>query len=192
LSTSPTGPTLAEHFLKTTQGLHNYQSGQQYANLGYLAGGASGVLSFALNPSQTIPYALDGSQPWETPLLQDIHTLADFKAVIILTDNSDTARIWVEQAGTILGQTPLLMAISAQAEPMIRPYYDSKQIKGLVTGLAGGKAYEQALQLSGLGQQYWDSFSSGLFIAELIIIFGSLWSIISVWRKRKSVHEEEA
>jgi len=192
LSTSPTGPALAEHFLKTTQSQHNYQSGLQYANLGYLAGGASGVLSFVLNPSQTIPQAMDGSLPWQSPLLQDIHTLADFKAVIIFTDNSDTARIWVEQAGTTLGETPLLMAISAQAEPMIRPYYDSKQIKGLVTGLAGGKAYEQALEFSGLGQKYWDSFSYGLFIAELIIIFGALWSIVSIWRNRKSVLEEEA
>jgi hypothetical protein len=111
--------------------------------------------------------------------------------VIVLTDNADTARIWVEQTGAILGQTPLLMAISAQAEPMIRPYYDSQQIKGLVTGLAGGKAYEQALQLSGLGQLYWDSYSLGLFVAECIIIFGSLWSLISVWRNRKSAHEEE-
>ena len=192
LSTSPTGPALAEHFFKTTQSQHNYQSGLQYTNLGYLAGGASGVLSFVLNPSQTIPQAMDGSLPWQSPLLQDVRSLSDFKAVIILTDNSDTARIWVEQAGMVLGETPLLMAISAQAEPMIRPYYDSKQIKGLVTGLAGGKAYEQALQLSGLGQKYWDSFSYGLFIAELIIIFGALWSILSIWRNRKSVLEEEA
>jgi hypothetical protein len=192
LSTSPAGPALAEHFLKTTQSQHNYQSGLQYANLGYLAGGASGVLSFVLNPSQTIPRALDGSLPWQSSLLQDVQSLEDFKAVIILTDNSDTAKIWVEQAGMALGETPLLMAISAQAEPMIRPYYDSKQIKGLVTGLAGGKAYEQAIQLSGLGQQYWDSFSYGLFIAELIIILGALWSIVSIWRNRKSVLEEEA
>jgi len=192
LSTSPYGPILAENFLKNIYLLHNYQSGMQYTNLGYLAGGASGVLSFALDPSQTIPLAIDGSQPWQSPVLQDVRSLADFKAVVILTDNSDTARIWVEQTTVLLGETPLLMAISAQAEPMIRPYYDSKQIRGLVTGLAGGKAYEQALQRTGLGQLYWDSFSYGLFIAELIIIFGALWSIISIWRNRKSVHEEEA
>jgi hypothetical protein len=192
LSTSPTGPALAEHFLNTFQSKYNYQSGLQYTNLGYLAGGASGVLSFVLNPSQTIPQAMDGSLPWQSPLLQDVQSLADFKAMIIITDNSDTARIWVEQAGTTPGAPPLLMAISAQAEPMIRPYYDSKQIKGLVTGLAGGKAYEQALQLTGLGQQYWDSFSYGLFIAEVMIIFGALWSIVSIWRNRKSVLEEEA
>lgn len=192
LSTSPTGSTLAEHFLNATQSQHNLQSGLQYTNLGYLAGGASGVLSFVENPSQTIPRAIDGSLPWQTLLLLDIHTLADFKAVIVLTDNSDTARIWVEQTGSKLGETPLLMAISAQAEPMIRPFYDSKQIKGLVTGLAGGKAYEQALQLSGLGQKYWDSFGSGLFIAELIILLGALWSIISNRKNRKSALKREA
>ena len=192
LSTSPTGSTLAEHFLKTTQSQHNNQSGLQYTNLGYLAGGASGVLSFVENPSQTIPKAIDASLPWQTPLLQDIHTLADFRAVIILTDNSDTARIWIEQTNGKLGETPLLMAISAQAEPMIRPYYDSKQINGLVTGLAGGKAYEQALQLSGLGQKYWDSFGSGFFIAEVIIFLGALWSIVSIQKNRKSLRKEEA
>ena len=150
------------------------------------------MLSFVENPSQTIPKAIDASLPWQTPLLQDIHTLADFRAVIILTDNSDTARIWIEQTNGKLGETPLLMAISAQAEPMIRPYYDSKQIKGLVTGLAGGKAYEQALQLSGLGQKYWDSFGSGFFIAEVIIFLGALWSIVSIQKNRKSLRKEEA
>ena len=191
VSTSPTGPALAEHFLKTTQSQHNYQSGTQYTNLGYLSGGASGILSFSSNPSQTLPQAVDGSSPWQTPFLQDIQNLADFSAVIVLTDNADTARIWVEQAGNILGQTPLLMAISSQVEPMIRPYYDSKQIKGLVTGLAGGKAYEQTMLSTGLGQQYWDSYSSGLFIAELIILFGSLWGLISIWRNRGSAPKEE-
>lgn len=191
LSTSPTGPALAEYFLKNTQGQVAFQGNQQSTNLGYLAGGASGVLSFATNPSQTLPNALDGSQPWQTPLLQDVHTLADFAAVIILTDNSDTARIWVEQAGPLLGGKPMLMAISAQAEPMIRPYYESNQIKGLVTGLSGGKAYEQALQLPGLAARYWDSFSMGLFIAELIIILASLWSIFSILRDHKPAQKEE-
>ena len=44
---------------------------------------------------------------------------------------------------------PMLMVISAQAEPMIRPYYDSGQLQGLVTGLAGGKAYEEIINRPG-------------------------------------------
>ena len=191
LSTYPTGSALAEYFLKNTQGRDAVTNDQQFTNLGFLAGGASGVLSFATNPSQTMPYAQDGSQPWLNSLLQDVHTLSDFAAVIILTDNSDTARIWVEQAVPLLNGKPMLMAISAQAEPMIRPYYDSKQIQGLVTGLSGGKAYEQLLQLPGLGQQYWDAFSSGIFLAELAIIFASLWSLISIFRNRKPAQKVE-
>jgi hypothetical protein len=77
---------------------------------------------------------------------------------------------------------------------MIRPYYDSGQIKGLVTGLAGGKAYEQAneqaFQGVGLARRYWDAFSAGLFLAEVMILVGGLWSGIAAWRARRSKTEE--
>lgn len=189
LSTSPTGPALADYFLRTTQVVT--QSSQGIVNLGYLTGGALGVLSFVTAPSQTLPYALDGSQPWQSSLLNDVHVLSDFAAVIILTDNSDTARVWVEQAFPLLGGKPMLMAISAQSEPMIRPYYDSHQIQGLVTGLVGGKAYEQVFSLPGVAKTYWNSFSLGLLIAELIIIFAGLWSFFSILRNRTPAQKEE-
>jgi hypothetical protein len=191
LSTSPAGPALAEYFLRTTQNQGLFKSEQPYANLGYLAGGSTGILSFATDPSGTMPHALDGSQPWQTSLLEDVRNLSDFAALVILTDNSDTARQWVEQAGPLMGGKPVLMAISAQAEPMIRPYVESNQIQGLVSGIAGGKAYEQWLQLPGLGQRYWDSFSLGLFMAEVMIILAGLWSVISFLRYRKPAQEEE-
>jgi len=191
LSTSPSGPALAEYFLRTTQNQGLFKSEQPYANLGYLAGGATGILSFATNPSGTMPTALDGSHPWQTSLLDDVRSLSDFAALVILTDNSDTARQWIEQAGPLMGGKPILMAISAQAEPMIRPYVESNQIQGLVSGIAGGKAYEQWLQLPGLGQKYWDSFSLGLFMAEVMIILAGLWSAISAIRYRRPAQEEE-
>lgn len=191
LSTSPTGPALAEYFMKTTQAQVISLNSQQVTELGYLAGGASGILSFATHPSQTMPYALDGSQPWQSGMLQDVNALSDFAALIILTDNSDTARMWVEQAGPLLGGKPMLMAISAQAEPMLRPYYDSHQVQGLVAGLAGGKAYEQALALPGLAKHYWNSFSFGLLFAELVIGLAILWSLVSMLRDRQPAQKEE-
>lgn len=99
-----------------------------------------------------------------------------------MTDSADTARVWIEQAGPMLGNTPMAMVISAQAEPMVRPYLDSGQIKGLVTGLAGGKAYEQSLQRPGLGSIYWNAFSAGLCSAELLIGIGGLLGILAAWR----------
>ena len=87
---------------------------------------------------------MDGQQAWQLPPLQGVQKLSDFAAILILTDNADSGRAWIEQTGSAIGNTPLLMVISAQAEPMLLPYYDSGQIKGLVTGLAGGEAYAQA------------------------------------------------
>jgi hypothetical protein len=193
ISTSPTGPILAEHFLQTTPLVkeHQYQSGNQYVNLGYLAGGPAGILYFADAPTEAVTVTMDG-QPaqWGTGPLQGIQKLSDFAAVIILTENADTGRNWIEQAGPHLGNTPMLMVVSAQAEPMIRPYFDSGQLKGLVSGLSDAKIYEQSNQSLGpthqfgLDNQYWDSFSVGMLVAELLIIVGVVLGGVIDWRAR--------
>ena len=201
ISTSPTGPILAEHFLQTTPLVkdYQYQSGKQYVNLGYLAGGPAGILYFADAPTEAVTVGMDG-QPanWGTGPLQDIQMLSDFAAVIILTDNADTGRLWIEQAGPHLGNALMLMVISAQAEPMIRPYFDSGQIKGLVSGLSDSKIYEQSNQSIdpthqfGLDNHYWDSFSVGMLVAELLIIAGVVLGVVIDWRARHKDSGEEA
>jgi hypothetical protein len=85
----------------------------------------------------------------------------------------------------------MLMVISAQAEPMIRPYYDSGQLKGLVSGLAGGRAYGQATQRPGPAGAYWDAFSAGMLAAEIMIVVGAVWSAISAWRERRLARQRE-
>jgi len=175
--------------MHNTQGQHNYQAGQQYVNLGYLAGGPAGVLDFAAEPSVAAPFTVDGQNAWLLSPLQGIQKLSDFALILILTDDADTGRVWIEQAGPELGATPMAMVISAQAEPMIRPYYDSGQIKGLVTGLAGGHAYEQALQRPGLGGKYWNAFGVAMLVAEIMIVVGAIWNAISALRERRAAKE---
>ena len=191
ISTSPTGPILAEHFMQITRPAYGHQTSGEYINLGYLAGGPAGVLYFAVDPVSTAPLTVGGDPAWELPALQNIRTVSDFAAVIVLTDNADTGRTWIEQTAPYLGETPLLMVISAQAEPMIRPYYDSGQLDGLVTGLAGGKSYEQAVQMPGLSERYWNAFSIGLFVAVVIITLGSAWSLVGVLINRRKLREEK-
>jgi hypothetical protein len=194
ISTSPTGPALAEHFLNTTSLVYaqQYQSGVQYTNLGYLAGGPAGMMYFADAPTDAILFSVDGQPAWGTGPLQGIQNLSDFAAVIILTDNADTGRNWIEQAGPRLGNTPMLMMISAQAEPMIQPYFDSGQIKGLVSGLSDAKIYEQTYSRPGLANQYWDSFSIGMLIAELLIATGAVLGVVTDYRTRHKDSTEGA
>jgi hypothetical protein len=186
---------LAEHFLQDTSTSH-LVSGQQYVNLGYLAGGPSGVQYFAIFPAEAAAFTVEGQRAWQLPPLQGIQKLSDFATIIVLTDNADSGRIWIEQTGSAIGNTPMLMVISAQIEPMILPYYDSGQIKGLVTGLAGGEAYGRAFVSpdapTGLAQRYWNSFSAGILLAEILIVIGALWSAVAGWRARRAKSGEGA
>lgn len=191
VSTSPSGPLLAERLVGKFQSVHKYQPGTQYVNLGYLPGGPAGIAAFAAAPSSAIQFTVNSARAWETEALAGLETLDNFAAVLVVTDSVDTGRAWIEQAGPALARSPLIMAISAQAEPIIRPYYDAGQVKGLLTGLVGGAAYEQIMGKPGLGRQYWDSLSSGFLVAEIFIVIGSLWGIFAALRARRDQRQDD-
>jgi hypothetical protein len=172
--------------------VHKYQSGVQYINLGYLAGGPAGMLYFADSPTEALPVDVDGKFVWGTSPLKGVQSLGNFAAFIILTDNADTGRNWIEQVSPQLGNVPMMMIISAQAEPMIWPYFDSGQLKGLVSGLSDAKVFEQTYNRPGLANQYWDSFSVGMLVAELIIGAGAVLGVILDWRARHKDSGKEA
>lgn len=188
VSTSPIGPALAEQFLASTQ-VNHLETGMQYANLGYLPGGPAGVYYFASSPQAAAPRTVEGAPAWEMPVLQGVERLSDFAMLVVLTDNADTGRVWVEQTRTFIGETPVLMVISAQAEPMIRPYYDSGQVQGLVAGLAGGKTYEQSFETGNLARRYWDSFGTGTLASVILIAIGGVVGAILARQDRKKEKE---
>jgi hypothetical protein len=66
------------------------------------------------------------------------------------------------------------MAVSAQAEPIVRPYYEGspQQVRGMTVGLTGAAAYENSLARSGLARRYWESYSLSLLLAAALILLG--------------------
>ncbi len=180
LSTSPTGAALAERFFANTQARHNYQREQNYINLGYLPGGTIGILSFAENPLAAMPSML-----WATPAAQDVNRFADFAAILLLTDQAETARAWVEQTASHREGRPLLVVSSAQAAPMIQPYLFSGQVNGLVSGLRGGAAFESTSGVESPVRIYWDTYNFATLFAALLIVLGGLWNWIAGARARQ-------
>ena len=188
LSTTPIGAGLSERFMKlgNTQVSTYYRAGQSYVNLGFLPGGAAGALAFAENPAETKPLDLNGQPAWETPVLQNVRQLSQFAAVILLTDDADSARLWIEQTQGKMGQASLLVVSSAQAGPMLQPYVQSQQIEGLVVGLGSSAPIEQINGgRPGLARRYWDAYGMGLMTAILLISAGGLWNLAVYWRSRQ-------
>jgi hypothetical protein len=177
ISTVPSGAALGQQ-LVTAAGadIPNFQSDTQVINLGYLVGGNASLASLALQPSMAAPTRLDGNNAWDSPLLQGIHTVADFDGLLLLTDNPETARTWVEQVEVYLGGKPLLVISSAQSAPMILPYYQSEQIQGLLAGLSGSAVYEQLAQRgNSLTRTYWDAYQAGILLVIASLLIGGLY-----------------
>ena len=186
VSSNPIGSALAERFMAFPQANHNYQSGQNFTNLGYLPGGAAGVLAFSENPAAIKPFSVNGEPAWETPVLQDVKQLSDFAAIILLTSDLESARTWIEQTENTRGESNFLVISSAQSGPMILPYVQSGQVDGLITGLNGSAPIEQVNSgRPGTIRLYWDAYSLGLLTAVMLITFGSLWNLVSGWQMRR-------
>jgi hypothetical protein len=179
VSTNTSGPALAEGTIKNVymKQMGNSANYPYYANLGYIPGGTMGLLGLAKSPQSTVPYTLNDVDVWAVAPLSEISTVADFSAVLVMTNDADTARNWIEQVGPFLkdANRPLLFISSSQAEPLILPYYKNypPQVQGLIAGLAGGVAYARSLgniQANGV----WDAFSIGISVSALVIIIGSI------------------
>jgi len=150
-----------------------YQSDAQYFNLGFLPGGSAGVLGFIENPADDF---------------------SKYAAVILLTDNAETGRVWVEQleaAKPEIAGEPLLLVSSAQSGPMLQPYVASGQVDIMINGLYDAAKYELVnVSRPGTARAYWDAFGYGLMMAVLAIVLGSLWSVFMRVREQRAEAEQ--
>jgi hypothetical protein len=174
ISTSPTGPIMAQTLIEKA----GFKP-EQVVNLGYLAGGSTGLQSFSMAPAQAAPATLQGKlSSWNNGILAGVSSLKDFAAVIVLTDDPDKGRNWVEQVQPALASKPLLMVSSAQAAPLLLPYYNSGQVKGIITGISGAAGYEGLIQTSGAATHLRTPYQYAMLLTALLILVGGLVSAI--------------
>jgi len=186
ISTNPSGPLLAERYmqqldLQPARGAVPYTN---YTNLGFLPGGPAGLVAFMNAPERTTMLDLKGQPAWKTDT-----GLGEFAAVIVLTASSETARLWIEQAGPLLQSSgvPLLFSVSAQVTPVIQPYFDAnpRQVDGILAGLpdtyrfAKMNALEMLAGEPSTAQQLVDAYSAVVLAAVLVLLIGIVVNLIS-------------
>ncbi len=190
ISTSQTGSILAERFITGPLAEHYKNGGFTYLNLGYLPGGQMGIRAFAQNPPVASPLDINLQPAWGTAPLEGVASFPQFAALILLTDNADAARVWVEQTESLRGSMPFLVVSSSQAAPMIQPYHDSAQVNGMIPGLYGGALFEQFnAGRPGTARNYWDAYSLGMLAAMALTLGGSLWNLALGLRDRRTNRE---
>jgi len=202
VSTRPVGAALAERLMRRTRAAHpQYQTGINYLPLGYLPAGPIGLRAFAANPWQAV-YGQSTPEGWDAGMIAALHASSNFSAILVVVSDPAALQSWIEQVHTAVPAVPLVAIVSAAAEPLTRPYYESAfpSVQGMVVGLAGAEAYECLNSLDpasgrcgrlGVADSMWDAFGMAVLAAVLILLIGGLASVIrrGVISMRRTSHE---
>ena len=88
--------------------------------------------------------------------------------------------------------TPLVMVLSAGAEPLVRPYFEAQEqfpgerrVDGILSGLPAAVSYELQNTRPGVALERWNPFGSGMLAAELILLAGAGYGIANWWLGRR-------
>jgi hypothetical protein len=194
LSTRQTGPLLADRMILRIGSEYEITNGIDYVHLGYLSGGPAAIQLFAASPRDSLtsgfrpPEVEDLKEPWETPPLINVQHITDFSSITVITSGTELARTWIEQLSPTIGETPLILVVTAGAEPIVRPYFESRtpQIQGILTGLQAAVKYEVWNGKPGDASQRWNSFGAGMIVAELVLIAALVYGGVTWFlRQRK-------
>jgi hypothetical protein len=178
VSTVPSGPALARNLLSSARsGSFTYQP-EKIAVLGFLPGGTTGLRDFIRNPRLAAPLLDNGIYAWTYPAAQAVNVIQDYAGVLVITENAETGRAWVEQLHGYLVDQPLLMIVSAQSAPIMRPYLDSKQLDGLIGGRVEGAMYDRLMDSPPRAALELSSYQMGMLFATGLIILGGLFGIL--------------
>jgi len=122
--------------------------------------------------------------------------LSTYRLVIVAAADPDKARAWVEQIDARPGNIPLVMLLSAQAEPMVRPYYNaaSGPVLGMLTGLSGALMYETYTTRPGAAVRAWTPFNAGLALAVTLMLLGAVFNLLAgrLARRERAAEEKQS
>jgi hypothetical protein len=182
MSTKPGGIGLAEQTLElvaTEKPAWRYS--QDYVLLGYLPW--QEISLRLLNSSLAGAFKRDHieSRPLiDLPAMKGLVSVKDMQCVVVLADDSDAVRRWIEQVQS-QSKMPLDALVAAEVEPMLVPYRQSGQLRHLL-GIANEAAeYEVAGQTRPTALKLTDSYAA-FFVLLLFVAFSA--NTADLWARR--------
>jgi hypothetical protein len=184
ISTNPNGMLVSDNILNNASlKVPAYNFSERVINLGYLPGNYLGIQSFLANPKKTTPNDLNKQAVWSETHLSTVNSISDFDLFIMIADNTDNARLWIEQIELMNPEIGFLIISTTQSTPLLKPYVKSNQIDGMVGGIYGGFAFDLLSKTdTSEFNRYW---SMNQISASIIIMFFIVGSIITIYTKIK-------
>jgi hypothetical protein len=193
-------PPLVEHWLRDTvdvalapagtegyTGLPDrpYKRNVDYVYLGFREGKQSIMLGMGANLPRVFDGKTDDGMPLDAvPWMRGIHSLSDFKLMVLVSAGSPGAKEYVQfvQNRYNLRMVAVTTAVSTTD---LAPYYQSHQLIGLVPGLSGSAQYEKLVGRPSIGVEGANVLNAGHGVVIIAIILGNVAYFAGRRRRRR-------
>jgi hypothetical protein len=89
--------------------------------------------------------------------------------ILILGDDYEGAMAWIEQLSSLVPETPIYLLVTAQAAPLLMPYWESGQVSGIVAGMPD--AVNLADETASLTSR-WRAYQAGILLVIVVLLIG--------------------
>ena len=147
--------------------------GEDYVFIGYIAGGQTAMAGVLGNIQSMVSADYYGTPAGQISLLQEIGVPSNFALVSYITTSGDTSEGWVYQAYSAYG-LPTVGGFLSMMTSTMKPYYDSRQLLGLIDGVKGAADMEYLTGHPGDAIKSSDVLSFSQTLVIIFIIIGNV------------------
>jgi len=169
---APQGFLLADRMLAEVGPAEGARYGTDYVNLGF----KPGYTAVVLNMGQSIPgvYSQDvrGTPVSRLPLMREVRNYDDIGLIVDFASSNSPA-VWVAFAHERF-HAPVAAGITAVMATEYYPFYQSKQLEGLLNGLKGAAEYEYLIEAPDRGAMGMASQSIAHVVIIIFVILGNV------------------
>jgi hypothetical protein len=186
VSSIPDGPMFAERSMQVLEKL-GLAYGQDYVNLGFFAGGESGIAAWSEDFKSVFRADWRKTPIDQIPVMEGIERAQDFDLIVSMNTGPGGYGVpdaWVRQIH-VAEKVPLALAVTAIMGPQTQPYLQSGQIQGLLIGLRSAAEYEGLLEAPGIATAQMDAQSAAHTVILVLIILGNISYLMDRKSKKK-------
>jgi hypothetical protein len=186
VSSIPDGPMFAERSMQVLEKL-GLAYGQDYVNLGFFAGGESGIAAWSEDLKSVFRADWRKTPIDQIPVMEGIERAQDFDLIVSMNTGPGGYGVpdaWVRQIH-VAEKVPLALAVTAIMGPQTQPYLQSGQIQGLLIGLRSAAEYEGLLEAPGIATAQMDAQSAAHTVILVLIILGNISYLMDRKSKKK-------
>lgn len=168
-----TAPALMERNVnRVCRDEYGKEYGTDYVYLGLKEGREAVMVAMGRSIRATFPQDFYGTPVNDIPLMNNVENYASFAALINVSAGYPGTKEYVQYVTTRFA-IPMVSGSSAVSVPEYSAYYQSGQLKGLLTGITGAAEYERLLGKPDLAMTAMDGQTMGHFVIIAFILFGN-------------------